>query len=99
MADTKNNSQMLNFRAKDEFIERIDAAADALGLSRSDFIRQAVEERLGAIGPVARTRRPQQPKTPRAPKASAGGCPHPAAAVSRLATGVRLCGACGSRLR
>lgn len=40
---------MVNFRLRDEDVAKIDAAAERLGVSRSDFIRDAVTAKLAGF--------------------------------------------------
>lgn len=90
---------MLNFRVKEDFAARLDAAAEAIGVDRSTFIRNAVAEKMNAMGSmIPDTPRPRL-TPPRVQRSTKEGCPHPKEVVVRLLTGVRQCGACGAKLR
>lgn len=95
------DSQMVNFRVVANDLRRIDSVAKKLGMTRSDFIRQAVTEHVG---------RYTGDETVVAPKAGRGkaktaeptskglfpDCPrNSACSFQRLPTGVKLCTLCG----
>ena len=95
----ENISTMLNFRVKEDWAARLDAAAEMMGQTRSSFIRQSLTNAVeGVLGGKDVPVRPRL-TPPRVPKAQKDKCPHPKESVVRLATGVRLCQVCGAKLR
>jgi hypothetical protein len=90
-------STMLNFRVKDEWADRLDAAAERVGLNRSDFIRSSLEQRVEEVLGGAPT--PARPRLtpPKVQKVARNQCPHPQ--VTKLPTGIKLCQSCGAKLR
>jgi len=92
---------MINFRAKPGFRKMIDEAARAAGVDRSTFIRDAVEARV-VIAPMApRTviGTPKRTPPPETMTQASSDCPHPTESLVKLPTGIRMCQACGARLR
>lgn len=90
-------SVMINFRVKQEDADRIDQAADITGVSRSDFVRQAVSEQvqemLGgtAVGTVGKRGKALEKAQMRDE-----GCPKNAYCVFvRDAAHRRICQTCG----
>lgn len=88
-------SNMVNFRMKQSELEAIDAVANRLGVTRSDFIRDAVKERIArhvSESPVA---------IPSGPSQGCKGGGNPRACqikqLAKLATGVKVCTVCGVR--
>lgn len=98
-----SRSQMMNFRLREEDIPKLDAAARALGMDRSTFIRSAVTEL------VARTINERQPmqnaggRGPSKPKTTSPmpypDCPRNAAcSLTKLPTGIKVCSTCGCKI-
>lgn len=90
-------STMLNFRAKDHWVDRLDAAAERLGQNRSDFMRQALEQRVEEVLGGAPIQARQNRAAPKVAKVAKSGCPHPK--TTKLPTGIKLCQSCGAKLR
>jgi hypothetical protein len=86
-------SQMLNFRAKDQFVAVLDNAARLAGMNRSDFIRAALEKAVEGSGNGSTTTAPPQPK------ARKKTCPpHPQEQLLETQYGVKICKLCGGRV-
>lgn len=94
---------MMNFRLRSEDVPKLDAAAKTAGMSRSDFIRQAITEK------VARTMRSVDPEMAPAPgrgpaikaekKMPFPDCPRSAQCkLQKLPTGIKLCTSCGIKI-
>lgn len=92
---------MLNFRVKEQELNLIDKYAQIEGLTRSDYIRNAINAALsrsgGATVELSERQRAHEPtKT-----TSSVGCPHgnprgcPSAQWVKLAQGVKQCTTCG----
>lgn len=89
---------MVNFRLKEEDVDRVDGAAERLSMSRSDFIRKAVSDAVirysggGKVETVG-TRGPAAPKTD---KMKDSGCPNNSYChFIKDTAGSRTCGTCG----
>lgn len=94
-------TKMINFRLREEDLPRLDAAAERAGMSRSDFIRQAVTEYVarldGRQGALAAEGKRGKAK-PRAEGLKFEDCPkNPACQLVRLNTGVKACRVCGRK--
>ncbi len=81
-------SKMVNFRATEGELNQIDKAAAQLGLSRSDFIKQALKNFLGGT---------PKPAVPAGPVCVTGvGFPKCQSAVwVKVQGGAKLCQTCG----
>ena len=60
---------MIPFRFTDEFLARIDAAAESSGMKRTEFVRSAIESAMGFVG------EPKAAKIP-TPKSVSGPVAH-----------------------
>ena len=99
---------MVNFRTSVEFARALDQRADEAGLSRSDYIREALEEKVGqtAVNGRAHWARnatvapgPRQADDTVEPVVDRDKCPHPEGNRVALPTGIKMCNLCGARLR
>lgn len=91
---------MINFRVKDDDIRRLDNAAKAAGLSRSEFVRRAVSLQVahytGDSTPLEAA--PHRGKAKEKPATPFPDCPRNAAcSLIKLPTGVKACQACSLR--
>jgi len=89
---------MLNFRLRQADVVKLDALVEALGVTRSDFIRQAVAEKVGRMDGKTVELLPSKGRGKQAPKS--GGpfpdCPkNEACSFSRTTTGIQVCSTCG----
>src|SRR5687768_5186924 len=99
-----STSQMLNFRVKAEFLTALDKACKASGMSRSNFIRtalqQAVTRALGTPAPDPVDSKPRvRPVAAKKSVASSGAADcangsHPKDKIKLLPQGTKLCTAC-----
>ena len=95
----ENISTMLNFRVKEEWAARLDAAAEMMGQTRSSFIRQSLTNAVeNVLGGKEIPKRPRM-TPPRVNQQTKATCPHPKESRVRLPTGVRQCTICGAKLR
>lgn len=90
---------MVNFRLREEDLVRVDSAAQIVGVSRSDFVRDCVSERVAEIvggGDVkALTGRGKAKEKPVTLDAN---CPkNPYCLFVKDSAGARVCGTCGFR--
>lgn len=94
---------MINFRLREEDIPKLDAAARSAGMTRSDFIRQAVTElvarytRTDVALEAASGRGPAAVKEDR--KMPFPDCPkNTACKLQKLPTGIKLCATCNIKM-
>jgi predicted DNA-binding protein len=93
-----SESIMTNVRLKKSEVARIDAAAERTGVSRSDFIRRAIEHELAKLGDTGavtgvRVRGKAAKATAKYPYPD---CPKgPQCQFARTVTGIRVCSTCG----
>jgi hypothetical protein len=94
-------TEMMNFRLRSEDVPKLDAAAKAAGLTRSDFVRRAVTELVARYTGERKPMEAAGTRGPAAPKQSSKGypfpdCPkNPACKFQKLPTGIKLCQTCG----
>ncbi len=90
---------MINFRLKNEEVELVDKYAQMEGLTRSDYIRNALNAALRSSGKGVRLSERSAPqKVEIKTKCVAGNIVNcPAANWQRLATGIKVCTTCGER--
>ncbi len=94
---------MMNFRLREEDVPKLDAAAKAAGMTRSDFIRRGVTE---LVAKYTGDRKPLESAGGRGPALPAQNkktmpfpdCPKNAACnLTKLPTGIKVCQTCGVR--
>lgn len=103
------SSLMLNFRVKAEFGAALDKACKASGMSRSDFIRTALQQAVtrtnGSPAPDPRVdsgprslRKPKMSGTTTAMSAPKDQCEHPKSLLKSTPYGVKICQGCGAKI-
>lgn len=93
-------SQMVNFRAPHESVEMYDEAADAAGMTRSQWLRNAAELALASFRDGGFTPKAQEVSVPAGPKCIDGNwraCEN--ADWRRLPNGTKQCATCNIRVR
>lgn len=92
------STQMVNFRVKDHELTLIDKYAKMEGLSRSDWIRNAINRALknneSTVGIELKERKGTNDNSQKCKFGDARQCP---ANKVKLATGIKVCQTCGLR--
>lgn len=101
------SSLMLNFRVKAEFGAALDKACKSSGMSRSDFIRTALQQAVtranGSPAPDPRVdgapkRRPLVSGKATSISTPKDQCEHPKKLLRSTPYGVKLCQGCGAKI-
>jgi hypothetical protein len=92
---------MINFRLRDEDLPRLDAACQTVNMTRSDFIRAAVAEKVNRLDGKTANKESMKAAEGRGkakPKVTGHfpDCPkNPACQFQRTVTGIQVCTTCG----
>mgnify|MGYP001183582186 CR=1 FL=1 len=98
-----SRSQMVNFRLREEDVPRLDAAAKQAGMSRSDFIREAVARLVASYTSDRKSPVEMRPADGRGPAVEKVRTPFPdcprssQCKIQKTTTGVKACLTCQAR--
>lgn len=93
-----SESVMINVRLSRAEVARLDKAAEQAGISRSDFMRQAIEHELARRGDKGSVTGVKVRGKAKKSKFPYDNCPKgPQCQFARTVTGIQVCGTCGNK--